>query len=121
MKRIMYIECKANGLDGPGRIGWVEMTRTARSYYYNGKRYSKVGSGYKYDCIEEGTGAEYRISGTKKRGGDKLDGGVVDIDEEARTPRTACVAPCFLRFDTQLLRFPRPSPQWTATRLGIRE
>jgi hypothetical protein len=60
------------------------MTRTARSYYYNGKRYSKVGSGYKYDCIEEGTGAEYWISGPKKRGGDKLDGGVVDIDEDAR-------------------------------------
>lgn len=84
MKRIMYIECKADGIDGPGRIGWVEMTRTTRSYYYNGKRYLKVRSGYKYNCVEEDTGRQFWISGPKKRGGDKLYGGVIEIDEDAR-------------------------------------
>jgi len=80
----MYIECKAGGLDGPGRIGWVEMSRTSRSYVYASKRYSKTKSGYKYNCHEEGTGEEYWISGPKKRGGDKLYGGTIDIDEDAR-------------------------------------
>ena len=35
MKRIMYIECKDGKLEGPGRIGWVELSRTARSYVYS--------------------------------------------------------------------------------------
>jgi hypothetical protein len=41
-------------------------------------------SGYKYNCIEEETGVTYWISGPKKRGGDRLYGGVVEIDEDAR-------------------------------------
>ena len=84
MKRIMYIERKDGGLDGPGRIGWVELSRTARSYVYNGRRFNKTKSGFKHNCIEEGTGVEYWISGPKKRGGDRLYGGVVQIDEDAR-------------------------------------
>ena len=84
MKRIMYIECKDGRLDGSGRIGWVELSRTARSYVYNGKRFNKTKSGYKYNCIEEETGVTYWISGPKKRGGDRLYGGVVEIDEDAR-------------------------------------
>lgn len=84
MKRIMYIENKVDGLDGPGRIGWVEISRSKRSFIYRGKRYLKTKSGYKYNCIEEETGEHYWISGPKKRGGDKLFGGVVDIDDDAR-------------------------------------
>jgi hypothetical protein len=84
MKRIMYIECKASGLDGPGRIGWVDVSRTARSYVYAGKRFLKVTDGFKHNCVEEETGEPYWISGPKKRGGDKLYGGVVEIDEDAR-------------------------------------
>ncbi len=84
MKRIMYIECKDGGLDGPGRIGWVEMSRTSRSYIYQGRRFRKTRSGFKHNCFEEETGTEYWISGPKRRGGDKLYGGVVDIDEDAR-------------------------------------
>ena len=83
-KRIMYIERKAGSLDGPGRIGWVGLSRTTRSYVYAGKRFLKVKSGYKHNCIEEETGEEYWISGCKKDGGDKLYGGVVDIDDDAR-------------------------------------
>jgi len=84
MKRIMYIERKDGGLEGPGRIGWVELSRTTRSYVYNGRRFHKTKSGFKHNCIEEGTGVEYWISGPKKRGGDRLYGGVVQIDEDAR-------------------------------------
>jgi hypothetical protein len=84
MKRIMYIECKSGGLDGLGRIGWVEFSRTARSFYYAGKRFEKTKSGYKYNCFEVETGENYWITGAKKKGGDKLYGGVVEIDEDAR-------------------------------------
>jgi len=43
MKRIMYIENKAqDGLDGSGRIGWVELSRSRRAYRYRGKLLQKV-------------------------------------------------------------------------------
>src|SRR5437868_5444016 len=82
MKRIMYIECKSGDLDGPGRIGWVEFSRTMRSFYYRGKRFEKTRSGYKYNCFEASTGATYWISGPKKNGEDTLYGGIVEIDED---------------------------------------
>lgn len=84
MKRIMYIEDKSGALSSMSRIGWVEISRSARSYTYAGKRFLKTKSGYKYNCIEEGTGARYWISGPKRRGGDTLYGGVVDIDDDVR-------------------------------------
>jgi hypothetical protein len=84
MKRIMYIERKDGNLEGPGRIGWVELSRTSRSYLYKGQRFNKTGAGYKYNCVEEGTGITYWISGPKKRGGDRLYGGTIEIDEDAR-------------------------------------
>ncbi|MBN1570048.1 MAG: 1-deoxy-D-xylulose-5-phosphate synthase [Acidobacteria bacterium] len=80
----MYIENKGDGLDGPGRIGWVELSRSTRSYIYARRRFLKTKSGFKHNCIEEATGELYWISGPKKRGGDKLYGGKVDIDEDAR-------------------------------------
>lgn len=80
----MYIENKAVGLSGSGRIGWVEISRTTRSYTYAGKRFLKTKSGYKYNCVEEKTGANFWISGAKKRGGDTMYGGTVDIDDDAR-------------------------------------
>jgi hypothetical protein len=80
----MYIECKNGELDGPGRIGWVEVSRSMRSFYYGGKRFQKTKSGYKYNCHEVETGVEYWISGPKRNGADKLYGGVVEIDEDAR-------------------------------------
>jgi hypothetical protein len=83
MRRIMYVEAKS-GLDGPGRIGWVELTRSGRSYVYGGRRLAKVGNGYKYNCIDEETAEPYWVSGPRKDGADKLYGGVVQIDEDAR-------------------------------------
>ena len=84
MKRIMYIENKSSGLIGTGRLGWVEMSRSTRSYLYGGKRFLKTKSGYKYNCIEEETGTHFWISGPKRNGGDRLCGGV--IDSQATTP-----------------------------------
>jgi hypothetical protein len=36
--RIMYIEDKSNGLEGPGRIGRVTFSKTGKSVYYGGGR-----------------------------------------------------------------------------------
>ncbi len=84
MKRIMYIECKKNSLEGPGRIGWVEFSRSRRSFYYAGRRFLKTKSGYKYNCIDAETGDHYWVSGPKKNGRDRLYGGGVEIDDDAR-------------------------------------
>lgn len=81
MRRLMYIE---NKVDGEARIGWVEISRSFRSYQYAGRRLLRLGSGYKYNCIEEGTGEEYWVSGPHRDGADKLHGGIVRIDEDAR-------------------------------------
>ena len=65
MRRIMYVECKGQKLGGPGRIGWVEMTNSGRSFLYQGKQLLKTKSGYKYNCIEVETGDQYWVSGPK--------------------------------------------------------
>jgi hypothetical protein len=44
MKRIMYIENKSEGLDGLGRIGWVELSKSGQSFYYQGRRLQKTKS-----------------------------------------------------------------------------
>jgi len=84
MRRIMYIENKCGGLDGEGRIGWVELSRSKRTYVYRGRRLMKTGSGYKYNCIDEQSGEAYWVSGPRRDGADKLYGGIVRIDEDAR-------------------------------------
>jgi hypothetical protein len=84
MRRIMYVENKCGGLDGEGRIGWVELSKSRRSYEYRGRRLMKTGAGYKYNCIDELSGNAYWVSGPRKDGADKLYGGIVEIDEDAR-------------------------------------
>ena len=83
MRRIMYVEDKRHGLDGPGRIGWVELSRSGSSYTYRGRRFLKV-NGYKWNCVDEATREEMWISGPRRDGADKLYGGVVEIDDDAR-------------------------------------
>jgi hypothetical protein len=84
--RIMYIERKAESLDGPARIGRVVFSKTGRSVTYQGQFFHKTKSGFKHNFIEAETGAEYWISGPKKRGGDRLYGGSdgIEIDEDVR-------------------------------------
>ena len=83
MRRIMYIEQKS-GLDGEGRIGWVELSRSGRTYIYGGLRLRRVGGGYKYNCVCEESGEAYWVSGPHRDGADRLYGGVVHVDEDAR-------------------------------------
>jgi hypothetical protein len=83
MKRIMYVESKARGTDSPGRIGWVTFSKSKRSYHYDGRLLLRC-AGYKYNCVDAETGEQYWVSGPKRRGGDKLYGGTVQIDDDAR-------------------------------------
>ncbi len=80
----MYVENKRGGLDGEGRIGWVELSRSRRSFRYRGRELLKVMCGYKYNCIDTETGERFWVSGPHKNGADKLYGGLVHIDEDAR-------------------------------------
>ena len=84
MRRILYVENKRGGLDGEGRIGWVELSRSRRSFHYRGRELLKVRCGYKYNCIDTETGERFWVSGPHKDGADKLYGGLVHIDEDAR-------------------------------------
>ena len=77
----MYVENKADGL---GRIGLVEVSKSRRSYYYQGRCLQKTKSGYKYNCIDADTGESFWVSGPHRDGRDRLYGGIVAIDEDAR-------------------------------------
>jgi hypothetical protein len=80
----MYIEHKGqDGLEGHGRIGWVELSCSRRAYRYGGKLLQKV-VGFKHNCVDAETGEMYWVSGPKKNGEDRLYGGLVEIDEDAR-------------------------------------
>lgn len=85
MRRVMYIENKSGGLDGPARIGWVEISRSKRTYHYAGRHLAKTSRGYKYNCVDEASGDTYWVSGPSRTGCDKLYGGVVQIDADARS------------------------------------
>lgn len=81
----MYVENKGqDGLDGPGRIGWVEFKKSGATFHYQGMRLLKIKSGFKHNCINRETGEAYWVSGPKKNGMDKLYGGTIEIDEDAR-------------------------------------
>jgi hypothetical protein len=84
MRRVMYVEDKSGDLDGEGRIGWVELSRSRRSFRYAGRELLKLKSGYKYNCVDVETGKHFWVSGPRKDGADKLYGGIVHIDDDAR-------------------------------------
>jgi hypothetical protein len=81
----MYIECKAQGLIGPARIGRVGFSKTGVTMCYGDQKFRKV-KGYKYNCVEIGTGDEYWISGCKRNGQDRLYGEQlpVVVDDDVR-------------------------------------
>src|SRR5918992_5170 len=83
--RIMYIECKSEGISGPARIGRVTFSKTGQTLYYGGRRYRTLrGQGFKANYFEVESGDEYWISGCKKRGGDRLYPGLIEIDDDVR-------------------------------------
>jgi hypothetical protein len=84
--RIMYIENKSEGLNGPARIGRVTFSKSGRSVHYQGRTFLKVGSGYKYNHIAEDNGERFWISGPRKDGQDRLypaSAMPVEIDDDA--------------------------------------
>ncbi len=81
----MYIECQSNGLSGPARIGRVRFSKTGKTIYYGGRTFQSLdGRGFKANYFDVATGEEFWISGCKKKGGDSLYGGLVQIDEDVR-------------------------------------
>jgi len=82
----MYIESKAEGLNGPARIGRVTFNRTGRTLSYKGRTFYRI-QGFKANYCERGTQNDYWISGPRRDGLDRLYGKsalVVDIDEDVR-------------------------------------
>lgn len=61
--RIMYIEDKSGGSNGPARIGRVTFSKSGRSVHYQGRTFGKVGSGYKYNHIAEDSGDRFGFPG----------------------------------------------------------
>ncbi len=83
--RIMYIEDKSEGLNGPARIGRVTLSKSGRSVHYQNRTFGKVGNGYKYNHIAEDSGDHFWISGPRKDGKDRLypeSSMPVEIDED---------------------------------------
>ena len=83
--RIMYIECKAEGLSGPARIGRVKFSHSGASLYYAGRTFQSLkGGGFKANYRDVDSGEEYWISGCKVAGGDRLYSGTIEIDSDVR-------------------------------------
>lgn len=81
----MYIERKGDGISGPARIGRVTFSKSGQSVYYLGRRFQTLsGDSFKANYFDCETGEHYWISGCKKRGGDRLYSGTVEIDEDVR-------------------------------------
>ncbi|MGH9747990.1 MAG: 1-deoxy-D-xylulose-5-phosphate synthase [Candidatus Acidiferrales bacterium] len=82
--RVMYIESKSiDGISGPARIGRVEFSQSGQSVYYRGRRFQTLaGRGFKANYFDCETGAQYWFSGCKKRGGDRLYPGTIEIDND---------------------------------------
>lgn len=85
--RIMYIERKAETLNGPARIGRVTFSKSGRTVEYRGKKFQKTKSGYKWNHFDVETGDEYWISGPRRDGKDRLysqSTQPVEIDDDVR-------------------------------------
>jgi hypothetical protein len=83
--RIMYIECKDDEISGPARIGRVTFSKSGKSLHYQGRRFHTLSeSGFKANYADSETRVQYWISGCKKRGGDRLYSGTIEIDEDVR-------------------------------------
>ena len=81
----MYIECKADGLSGPARIGRVTFSQTGRTLDYRGRKFQSLrGRGFKANYVDIETGKEYWISGCKRNGTDRLYGGSTHLDDDVR-------------------------------------
>ena len=88
-RRVMYIEGKDSLIEGvPARIGWVTFSKSGRTVYYRGLKLERIkGGGVSGNFIETESGAEFWVSGVKKRGSNMhpAEGGVtVIVDADAK-------------------------------------
>lgn len=71
--RIMYIENKSEGLNGPARIGRVTFSKTGKSISYDGRTFQSLkGRGHKASYFDIETGEQFWLSGPRKDGKDRL-------------------------------------------------
>ena len=71
--RIMYIEDKSAGLNGPARIGRVTLSKSGQSVHYRGRTFQRLGiRGFKANYFDAETGDRFWISGPRKDGRDRL-------------------------------------------------
>ena len=84
--RIMYIEDKTAGLNGPARIGRVTLSKSGQSLHYSGRTFQRLGGhSFKANYVDVETGDHFWISGPRKDGRDRLyDGSTkpIDIDDD---------------------------------------
>ena len=73
--RIMYVEYKSQGLDGPAWIGRVTFSKSGRSLIYRGRTFQSLkGHGFKANYVDLESGDQFWISGPRKDGCDRLYG-----------------------------------------------
>lgn len=92
--RIMYIEDKSDGLEGPARIGRVYFSKSGKSLYYDGLMFQSLsGAGFKANYFEVDSGDHYWISGPRKDQNDRLYGGNkgVVIDDDVKEEYEALI------------------------------
>jgi hypothetical protein len=86
--RIMYLEDKSKGLNGPARIGRVRLSKTGETLYYGGRSFEALrNSGLKANFIDQETGQVFWIAKARKDGGDRMYKGAGDppvIDDDVR-------------------------------------
>lgn len=84
--RIMYIEEKSEGLNGPARIGRFTMSKSGQSIHYAGRTFQRLGGrGFKANYFDTESGAHFWISGPRKDGDDRLyehSAKPIDIDDD---------------------------------------
>jgi hypothetical protein len=86
--RIMYVEDKSKGVNGPARIGRVGSSKTGETLYYAGRSFEALrNSGLKANFRDMETGQVFWIAKARKDGGDRLFKGAGDpavIDDDVR-------------------------------------
>ena len=81
---LRYIELKTGFNDnGPAWIGRVQVSRSGRTVYFNGKAFKRTTRGASGNYYDIETGEEYWISGVKKSGQDRHWAGTGKITIEA--------------------------------------
>src|SRR5688572_24719603 len=85
--RIVYMECKGEGLSGPARVGRVTFSRSGMTVSYRGRQLQRLkGAGFKANHFDVETGEHWWICGPRRDGLDRLYGErvPVEIDDEVR-------------------------------------